>query len=467
MARIIKHLSRRLRNFHGLPPVVDLLVSESLWDCESPLDLRRLFLRRGLIKEASKEAQWSRLKYYYADEIKNKPSYGTFTLIAGDALNPMTQNFKCCSERCRLRTAKSFMQIAALYTDFVYVQDAISPIFLSVDDNQQFWIRLFIELQVLKMSIPLIREGILKFSRSGILLCEECQSAMTLAKNEAGRLVLDEILETSTLSSIEINNQKIVYVRSPHLTGPDGEIISREILFFDDELKTLDGWLQQQRDDMPIRNIPMLFKERLLRQLENDAASILIKGKTASRLHGILATASRLEALFVRLLEKGKDFTTIEEWETPRRIELPWVRDLTTEELIRLRYEAARALPRFRHLMATRVGDATTKPDESPKEIINELKEQSFDIEAEIGALGRKGKVRFALGLGGLSIGMTIYGLAATIPAIGAAGFAGLVATLLHLRGEDLDKTKTEASTCAKPGYILLKAKQLLQERHE
>jgi len=147
-----------------------------------------------------------------------------------------------------------------------------------------------------------------------------------------------------------------------------------------------------------------------------------------------------------------------ENWERHRSLQLPWVKDLNTEEIIELRQEATSALGRLRSLLSTRLVDGEL----DGVRIANELAGEAKEIEAELEAWKRAKGKRFAIGYGALGIGLVIYGVAHdTILAAGSALLSGIGKVYGELRTEKIETAKLRSS----PGFVLLKAHQLLKHR--
>jgi hypothetical protein len=154
----------------------------------------------------------------------------------------------------------------------------------------------------------------------------------------------------------------------------------------------------------------------------------------------------------------------LQRWESLRTVELPWLHELTAEEIIRLREEAGRALPRLRDLILSRVTSPTAEPC-NVSDVIAELRDQAAEVENEFESLNLVRQRRFGAGVGALAMLMVVYGFASHVPQVVGTAGAALLAILAHLRNTEREQDATLSMLEARPAYALLKAKQLVESR--
>jgi hypothetical protein len=138
---------------------------------------------------------------------------------------------------------------------------------------------------------------------------------------------------------------------------------------------------------------------------------------------------------------------------------LPWVNDLTIAEAVCLREEAGTALERLR----ARVAVASNADDgQQLTRLVADLNEEAAEIGAELKTLRTGGPKLLDAGFTAMGIGLILYGLTNSSLVAAAAGFSSVAA---KLREEVKVKREAIARQLARPGYALLKARQLLGSR--
>ena len=171
-------------------------------------------------------------------------------------------------------------------------------------------------------------------------------------------------------------------------------------------------------------------------------------------LAGLLQSEGRLvDRKSLLLLDKEREFS------------LPWVTDLNAQQIVELRHEAAKALPMLREKMARSMtlSNNTEASPSNPTSLVAELREQAEYVRAELEAK-RKGAARYwKVTYGILGLGCSAYGVAADqiLPSVG--GLLSVLHLLIsHKAGYETDVSMLEA----KPGYVLLKAQDILSHAH-
>jgi hypothetical protein len=219
----------------------------------------------------------------------------------------------------------------------------------------------------------------------------------------------------------------------------------------------------QARKRMPGR--ARRLRKALIGQLLRDQVrEVFLDILSAQNLHSTVVSGSRADLLCVKAVERQiPDLSSIDCWEQEREVRIPWVSDLTPREVVAVREQAASALPRFRERFAQRITGRLES--DAGVEVIRELRAEAAEVEAELSALSPRLRRRDRGSIGLLSIGVALYGVAALgVPA--TAGVAQLLATLGLIHGMARSDRGEEARIKTRPGYVLLKARELLHERN-
>lgn len=204
----------------------------------------------------------------------------------------------------------------------------------------------------------------------------------------------------------------------------------------------------------------------LLDWLSASVRATLFEANGAAKTGSVLTTSSRADAMTLRILDKAPgDFRLTARWEDLRALELPWLSQLSVEDVLRVREQARAALPRFRARMAQELDGLDPKAkdgDEQARQIVGRLKAEVEDLAAELREVKASGPgrlVEWALAAGGL--GCIVYGIGAhdsTALQIGGSLVAGLAA--VHPAQREREAKHEELSS--RPPYLLLKAKELI-----
>jgi hypothetical protein len=199
-----------------------------------------------------------------------------------------------------------------------------------------------------------------------------------------------------------------------------------------------------------------LFGRALLDTLRNA----LIDLNSATKSGAALFSGSRLDLLSMNAIEGiAPDLEEVEHWEAERSVALPWVRHLSPEEVVRLREEAALALPRLREAILGALAAG------SGPAAIAALRNDAVEVEAALNALKPSRGSQFRSVAGALGITVAVYGVTAGLATPETAlGSLGALLGLLHssARKDEQDL----ASITSRPGYALLKARELKKHKH-
>ena len=71
----------------NLPPVIEILINENLFGCNSPEDLKNKFSDAGLVKDLMQQAEWTNSNFSYFDDKEIK-LHNDFSMIPSITISP-------------------------------------------------------------------------------------------------------------------------------------------------------------------------------------------------------------------------------------------------------------------------------------------------------------------------------------------------------------------------------------------
>ena len=446
-----------------LPPAVKIILDEKLGKGMSPKTLKEAIARRGLEKELRAQANWSVDHFLFADS-GDVLATGVFGVTPTGALNPFSPVGKCQQPDCVAQSTDDFIKTVGLYSDFAVVPDPITRYFVGEDSLPDgAYGDLLRDLYVLGQVSPLVKAGVLQFGKPIRYYCEHCDREVLKRMHDA----------TESLFSQAIDYEAELEV------GPDESILAlRMPVYYPDQNHPL--IYGARLDESAVATLgaiapsgqPMTQEGRdLVRKIIEDCVkgsvqNLFIELDTSRKTQSLLLAGSRVETLVISQLDGAAiSLQEIEHWERLRTVHLPWIHELTTDEVLRLRQEADKALPRLRELFRKRLSEPSADPSKQIAGTVAELRSEAIEVQDELDALGLPKERNYRAGMAGLAMAVVIYGLASQVPAVEATSLAALLATLAHLRERESKLDKQEADLLATPSYALLKARQLLNER--
>lgn len=439
-----------------LPPALRLLLKE-VSPTTSVVDLRAR-LRSGLLSELQDQSNWALDHWGYADRC---PPPRNLALIApGDALNPLIGKFKCHEPECRKQFTMAFGRYVALYTDGVILPDYFSTALWSEDERDTL-AAIRTSLPHLVHLLPLVRAGLLRFARP---IHDTAETAQREAHRLLGEIARD--LVESNRESFVLEYYPPPYARraqlqisSPRVTH-GAEHIIRTLNLSKQEIANF-GRVAKLRDKV-VRLPPVafdMFADRIATLLDADLHGLLVQMHTASASGATLMVGAPAEAFVLQRHGTPAANRLSARAEKLQTVRLPWVNDLTIAEAVCLREEAGTALERLR----ARVAVASSADDgQSLPRLIADLNEEAAEIGAELKTLRTGGPRLVDAGFTAMGIGLILYGLTNSSLVAAAAGFSSVAA---KLREEVKVKRQAISRLLARPGYALLKARQLLGSR--
>jgi hypothetical protein len=192
---------------------------------------------------------------------------------------------------------------------------------------------------------------------------------------------------------------------------------------------------------------------------------VLWTAREASMTRGSIFTNSRVGLAGMLQLEgRLPDRKTLLLFDGDRTFELPWVSQLSAEQILQLREEASLALPAFRERLArafVRTGPEVNK--QTSRELISELRAQAAEVRAELTAKRKNSARYWKTTYGVLGLALSVYGVATDQVVSAIAGLLPILQLLInHKTGHEADVAKLTT----RPGYVLVKAQDLLEHAH-
>ncbi len=344
-----------------------------------------------------------------------------------------------------------------VWAEEAYIPDVFSIRLLNAPRISRRWLERFTrDVAVLRELLPLVRAGVLKFANATFVVCAHCRREAT---EDSAEILVREF--ASEFEFIHSHPSGWLKVRSVPILG-ESTIEYRIPPALRPAANTLVA--SQKRKRLP-RDANELRRSLLKNLLNERLRGVFLDLKSAQALHSVVISGTRTDVLCVRTLEQGlPELANIDEWEQQREIKVPWVSDLTSTEVVRLREQAASALPRFREVVASSLAGSDDHVPRSPSAVISELRAQAAEVEAELKALAPRIRKRDRTTVALISTGLALYGFeAAGIPGMAAAGQLATTLGLIHgfARADGAEEAKLKS----RPGYVLLKARELLSAR--
>jgi len=289
------------------------------------------------------------------------------------------------------------------------------------------------DIYVLNRLKPLIKAGIIKFSPTRIRSCERC-----LSEFEKRVTALSEEVTAKYQGSLHVerNSDGTFTLDASTLFNPPMNLYSRE-----------------KNDDVDSFVHGVIYE---------TVRSALWDARDASNFGGAVFSNSPLAMTALMTADStGRDREEVRFVEGMAASRLPWISELTVEQILILREEAALALPRLREFLARHLSVQDNAKPAAGEDYISELREQAEEVRAEFMAI-RNRRSSFQRGtIGWLSLGIATAGVATGVmpPVVGATQLLTTLG-LLH-NANDKDHTSQDELR-GRPGFVLVAAQQIL-----
>lgn len=346
---------------------------------------------------------------------------------------------------CRIHSALNFSRTLGLYSDVIYLPDPFTTSFLMDDEWTELQLlRLLKETAVLKTLEPLIQSGVIKFVSPMQNFCTDCMEKFEEQINDFSDQAISDYWNEVSVKS----NKQFISLDTGSLHEPN--LIMRQ--YYEPSLKG------KKNSKKIARN---LFKDIVNEEIHEHIMTM----HEASGLNSTIFSNSRVGLKTLKKLEGvDQEIYNPVDWEKSRTAVIPWIKNLNPTQIIELRDSASNAIPQFRELMLKNItlNNDSTDIDNEKKctEFILELRAQAYEIKSELDAININSEKKFHNVGGTLGLSIGIYSAAASYPAL---GLSALIATL-GLIHTNLKKDHTDVNKLsAKPGYVLIKAKEILE----
>jgi len=425
-----------------IPPAIRLLAEQDLSYFSSPRDLFKQYNR--IAKEVASQAEWTCENFDYFDHKSKQP--GSLIITASGGLNPFSEHDICSQPACRTHAALQIARTLGLYADVVLIPDVLSYSLADMrkpTHAQMEWI--LTQMLVVKVLYPLIEAGVIRFWSGSMAVCRNCQKLLKKQIKEGTAILADELHK---YIHVEIKGDLICIRTTGMMEGPT---------IFIRELKQ-----EEKRKLKSGVSLNTLAKKIYCKIIEERINNTLCDLRFSEAASSMLFSTSRSELYALRSYDKDAPaISNLAVWEKTRSIQLPWVNEMTPQQVVDLRDAASKALPGFRETFVRQIASPSASI-ESVANKIDELRNDAIEVEREIAALNPLSEDNFRNLAGALGITVSVYGFAAgfTPPAVALGGLITLLG-LVHTssRHDELEKAKL----VSQPAYVLVKAKELIE----
>lgn len=425
----------------ALPPALQMVLTEPTLPTDELAPVRDL---RKLLPELRKQALWTMDHFDYKSAPRNVDQ---FAICVTPELNPFAGTGKCINPPCRTSATEQIARSIGLYADVSIVGDALTATLVNLSSRPTVkeLFDLSIEISAIQRIAPLIGAGLFQFSgpHEGDSVCKGCLIEAFPNLDELSKTLAHDFPTTYRFDG-ELQALLV------DLEDPFGQNVFATARLKPDEL------LKLSRGET---SLDELFAKVYPDIVAAEVAEALLALRQAASFGGTCVSASPVAVTAARQLE-GRPIPRNEllEWERGRTAVLPWLSALSMTQLVQLRQEAAKALPRFRSRMAKLLREHA---DTSTAELAMELRAEASEVEHELEMVSKK-RMGLRNAMAGTGLAVTLYGMATgAINVVAGAGLT-LLNLLASLHTPDQHSANARETIKTKPGYVLLKAKQIL-----
>lgn len=424
----------------NLPPVMRVLLEEDWGYLKSFSDFSKRFKR--IAPEISAQAEYGLEHYDYYGDKPNSDS--GFIVTASGGLNPFSDRHVCAAPDCRIKNAKEFAGTLGLYADIITIPD---PFSWALADNKKpkndeiFWV--LKQMLVVRELYPLIQAGVVRFWSGGTGYCSGCYQKVNSKIEECADTLIEDL---DRYLQVEVVGDVLLLKMTGRLETP---ATAHYKLRASDKKKISAG-----------ASIHDIAKRIAAEDIRNSLRETMVELNYSEKISSVLFSTSRRDLFALNRIDNdAPSISKLAVWEKARSIQLPWVSKLSVEQIVRLREEAADALPAFRGTFASHIASPSSTVS-SVEGKIEALRESAFEVERELKSLKLPAERRFRNIAGSLGISVSVYGFAAgfAAPAVALGGLMSLLG-LVHASARHDDQKASALK--AKPGYVLLKAKEM------
>lgn len=359
--------------------------------------------------------------------------HGGLDLLMGDG---------CINLECRIHAADRVARSVGLIADRVWLTDTLSEKFLSfgratnakLDDVMS-------HVVVLARLLPLIKAGIIRFRSPWIPTCAGCAAEFDHQVDHTA----------SEMTQVFRRDFRIEQREDGGFTAHTGKCFEPPLV------------LRSYKSDMDAIPTARSYAEYAIAR---EVRSTLWVAREASLTGGSILSNSRL-GLSGLLQQEGRlpDRRSLLLLDRERELSVPWVSELDAAQIVQLREEASKALPAFRNCIAKALSlsDSEVNPSRSSNSIVAELREQAQEVRSELEIKRASSSRYWKTTYGLLGLGLSAYGVATDQLLPGVGGLLPVLQLLIgHKSGHEADVAKLRT----RPGYVLVKAQDLLAHSH-
>ena len=429
-------LSSNLIDLPDIPPAVWLLLTEVVRSTSWQDSRKRIKSILPVLRDQSENFFVDSAKRLNYDRNPTKLDFhmhGSLDLLAGHG---------CMDFKCRMQAADRLARSVGLIADRVWLSDTLSDRFLDFGRVTNAKLdEVIADVFVLMRLLPLIQAGIVRFTSQVMPACPDC-----ITKFDAQ---VESI--TEELFRIFKRDFRLQQRGSGGYSVNTGKCFEPPLV------------MVSRANDLAEIPSTRSYAEFAIKK---EVSSIMWVAREASLSKGSILSNSRL-GLSGLLQQEGRliDRRGLLFLDKEREFSVPWVSDLDALQIVQLREEASTALPAFRLSLAKAMSfpDSTFEGRESLGSIIEELQDQAQQVRSELElqqtSSTRYWKTTYAL----LGLGLSAYGVASDqLP----AAIGGLLHVINLLIGHKTGHETEVARLTTRPGYVLVKARDLLEHAH-
>ncbi|MEX3967375.1 hypothetical protein AB4Y42_35015 [Paraburkholderia sp. EG286B] len=368
---------------------------------------------------------------------------GSLEIYLDGGLDLFNENQSCRALSCRQEAARRLTRSIGLLADTIWLTDFISEKFIDFGrvTNRKLEAVLADTLVLLEL-YPLMSAGIIKFRSPWVAACSGCLEHFETEVDRISETILSEhsqefSLEPHVAGGLSFRTGNLydppLYLRVMPREGGNSDAPKLEDLAYHAVHRAIRSALWTGRD-------AMVGSGAVFSNSSIGLAGLAYK-------EGIARSSAEL-----RLLDER------------RNVNVPWVSSLDATQIVQLREEASSALPAFREMLAKQLSVPVREDGSSSNSIVEDLRQQTVEVRNELTDV-RRSSARFWKGTFGLlSFGLSAYGAATHQVAATIGGLLPVISLIVsHKAGSERDATKA----MRRPGYVLVKAQDILAHDHE
>jgi hypothetical protein len=447
-----------------LPPSMEFILSEFFprrMKSLSTDQVTRRFRDRRFMRDLEDQCLGTLETYPYVDLPNAEPLGAGVVLYAAGGFSPLSPDMKCVDASCRFHFVDEFARSAGLYADHIVLPDEFTwnlPEFTPL--------RAFIEMLVVARLAPLVRSGVVQFSRAAYSRCAACKKEILAAQRRVERVLWDELLETVDVFAFKWGRQYRLSFGSPRL--PQGDHGVRWTVPIDAHTA------HTLPKDQPLKGTAarrwLRHAQRLVKaEISAYAQTLTFDAAMSAYSQATIATHSDLGMLGLRVIDRRtRPAAMDDEAQLFPGISLPYLDGLSTVEVLEVREKAAHALPAFRARLQRDLMSASPHKDNDARarRLAAELRLEVAELEAELRSLRLPVTKRREGLLAVLSFMLTLVGLGTGNTEALIAGGATLAGTLASVHQVLADRERRHAVIKSQPASVLLTAKGVHQHPH-